>query len=394
MSKNTGANDSAKVLGFRNVANLGVVSFFTDVSTEMILGVLPFFVITELHATKALLGLMEGAAESLNYLFRVFSGVLSDRIGRRKPLVLLGYGLSTISKPFFAVASSWSDALVVRLADRVGKGVRTAPRDALISDSVREARAGSAFGLHRSLDQLGAITGPALAFALIPMLGMRGLFWASFIPGSIALFVLAFFVRDSRGVKRSESPLKHAGRILTRRFKLFLVVLGIFALGAYNFSFILVKAGALGVDGNTIPLVYAVLNVGAVLAGLPAGILADKFGKGRLLMVGFGLFTASSLAGLMITSGAVFAFAIALIYGLYLGTSESVQRALIPSFVPNEFKGTAYGVYYLVIAACTGVANLVFGALWDQVSMSAAFSYSLALSVAAIAGLAVLLARS
>ncbi len=372
---------------------MGAVSAFTDISTEMVLGVLPIFVITDLHATKAILGLMEGASESLNYLFRVFSGVLSDKIGTKKPLILLGYGLSTVSKPFFAVAQSWGDAFAIRLTDRVGKGVRTSPRDALISDSVKEAQGGKAFGLHRSLDQLGAIVGPLFAFLLIPAIGFRGIFWASAVPGVMAVLVLLFFVQDSRVAKQSAGVLRNARTVLTRKFTVFLLVLGIFALGAYNFSFILVKASTLGVNEDTIPLVYAALNVSTVIAGYPSGILADKLGRGRVLVFGYGLFFISSLAGALITAGVVFAFVIALIYGLYLGTSEAIQRAFIPSLVPQELKGTAYGVYYLLISACSALANVIFGVLWDQVSVGLAFSYSMVTSAAAIVGLALLLSR-
>lgn len=390
------SNDSSKAkpsseLGMRNVTNLGIVSLFTDVSTEMILGVLPYFVVVELGATKALLGLMEGAAEFLNYLFRVFSGVISDRLGRRKPLVLLGYGLSTFAKPLFGVATSWTDAFIVRLADRLGKGIRTSPRDALISESVREARSGRAFGLHRSIDQLGAILGPVLAFLLLPLLGTRGVFWASFLPGILAVIVLAFFVQDRRRPGVSTSVFKNARTVLTRRFKLFLVVMGIFALGAYNFSFVLVKAGALGVESGTIPLVYATLNVATVVTGLPSGVLADRLGRDRVLVVGFGIFFAASLAGLMTTTGALLAFLVAFIYGSYLGISETLQRALVPSLVSSELKGTAYGVYYLVIGTCSLVANVAFGALWDRFSMSAAYTYSLIMSSVAIIGMIVLI---
>jgi len=377
----------ARELGLKNVVNLGIVSMFTDISTEMILGVLPFFVISQLGATKELLGLMEGAAEFLNHMFRVFSGMISDRIGRRKPLVLLGYGLSTLAKPLFAAATSWTDAFTVRLADRIGKGIRTSPRDALISESVREARSGRAFGLHRSADQVGAIVGPVLAFLLLPAFGVRGLFLISLIPGFLSVIVLLFFVQDRRGARTSTNVFKNVGMVLTRRFGAFLVVMGVFALGAYNFSFVLVKAGTLGVDSGTIPLVYATLNVATVVTGLPSGLLADKYGRDRLLLAGFGIFFASSLAGLLTAEGALFAFPIAFIYGAYLGISETLQRALVPSFVSNDLKGTAYGVYYLVIGVCSLVANLVFGALWDLFSMSAAFEYSLAVSAAAIIGL-------
>jgi MFS family permease len=382
-------------LGLKNVTSLGIVSMFTDISTEMILGVLPYFVITELGATKALLGLMEGTAEFLSNIFRVFSGMISDRVGRRKPLVLLGYGLSTLAKPFFALATSWTDAFIVRLADRVGKGIRTSPRDALISESVKERKSGRAFGLHRSADQVGAIAGPTLAFLLLPAFGIRGLFWLSLVPGFLSLAVLLFFVRDRRGVGTSTNVLANAKTVLTRKFSAFLAVMAIFALGAYNFSFVLVKAGSLGIDSAVIPLVYATLNIATVATGLPAGILADRYGREKLLMVGFGIFFASSLAGLLVGQGAWLAFPIAFIFGAYTGFSDTLQRALVPSFVAKDLKGTAYAVYYLVIAVCSLVANLVFGTLWDQVSMSAAFIYSLTMSFLAIVGmLALVIARS
>jgi MFS family permease len=198
--------------GFRNVWYLGIVSLFTDISSEMILGVLPLFVTIDLGATKELLGLMEGAADSLNYAFRSFAGVISDRIASRKPLVIVGYALSTVAKPFFSVASNFTQALVVRLTDRAGKGIRTSPRDALISDSVKEAVSGRAFGLHRSLDQVGAIIGPVLAFFLIPVIGIRNLFIISLVPGSIAVVVLVYFVVDKGGLKKTTSIFKNAGR--------------------------------------------------------------------------------------------------------------------------------------------------------------------------------------
>jgi MFS family permease len=360
---------------------------FTDISTEMILGILPVYVITQLGATKELLGLMEGAAEFLNYMFRVFSGAISDRLGRRKPLVFLGYGLSTLAKPLFAFATSWTDALVVRLADRTGKGIRTSPRDALISESVKEVKTGTAFGLHRSADQVGAVLGPVLAFLLVPLFGARGIFWISLIPGVLSLIVLVFWVQDRRGPKTSAPVFKNARTILTKRFKFFLFVMGVFALGAYNFSFVLVKASALGASTDTVALVYATLNVATVVVGFPSGILSDRLGKERVLVVGFGIFFVASLAGLMTTVGVLLAFVIAFVYGAYIGISEALQRALVPSFVSAELKGTAYSVYYLVIGTCALVANLVFGALSDQFSMGAAFTYSLVTCSAGILGM-------
>ena len=198
--------------GFRNVWYLGIVSLFTDISSEMILGVLPLFVTIDLGATKELLGLMEGAADSLNYAFRSFAGLISDRIASRKPLVIVGYALSTVAKPFFSVTSNFEQALAVRLTDRAGKGIRTSPRDALISDSVREAVSGRAFGLHRSLDQLGAIIGPILAFFLIPVIGIRNLFLISLVPGSISVVVLVYFVVDKGGPQENNEHIQERGK--------------------------------------------------------------------------------------------------------------------------------------------------------------------------------------
>jgi MFS family permease len=385
--------EDRKEPGIKNVVNLGVVSFFTDISSEMILGILPLFVTIDLGATKALLGLMEGAAESLNYLFRTFAGVVSDRIASRKPLVVLGYALSTVAKPFFSLTSNFAQAVIVRLTDRAGKGIRTSPRDALISDSVKESVSGRAFGIHRSLDQLGAVAGPLLAFFLIPLIGVRNLFLTSLIPGGIAVLFLILFVVDKKGQKRTKSIFANAGEVLSnRRFKNFLFIIGVFGLGAYNFSFVLVEANRLGVDQNTVPLVYLVLNMGTVVAGLPAGLLADRIGKDKVVLGAFVLFAVATLAGLISPNGVWFGFAIGFLYGLYLGTSDTVQRAVIPSLTGGELKGTAYAIYYLLLGACSLVANLVFGTLWDM-NPNAAYSYSLVTSLLAIAGFAMLTVR-
>jgi len=380
-------NEQAQVLGFRNVVRLGYVSLFTDVSTEMILGVLPFFIVMELGASAAILGIIEGVAEATNYLFRVFAGILTDRIGRRKPLVLLGYGLSSIAKPLFAVTSSWSQAFAVRVVDRAGKGTRTSPRDALISDSVARSEAGKSFGLHRSLDQVGAVLGPLLAFAAIPFIGIRGIFWLSFLPAAAGLIILVFFVKDTRTTTERKSVFQNARAVLSRQFIFLLVALGIFAIGAYNFSFILLDAGSLGITENDIPLVYATLNVATVILGIPAGMLADRIGKIQVLCVGYAVFLATSVMGFLVTGYWLHAFLIAFLFGSYLSISETVQRALIPDLTKPELKGTAYAIYYTLIGSCSLAANSIFGSLWTSVGRSAAFQYSVITSIAGIAAL-------
>jgi MFS family permease len=392
--------------GMRNVTALGLVSFFTDFSTEMVLGVLPLFIVSSLGASRALLGVIEGSAELTSYAFRMVSGSLSDKVEKRKVFVIAGYGLSTITKPFFAASSSWIDAFVVRFGDRMGKGIRTAPRDALIADSVSESRAGRAFGIHRTIDQLGAIVGPIAAFGLLQVIDIRGVFLLSLIPGAIAVLVLVFFVKEVV-VKRSSSSsstsaaaritiLSNINRVIrgNRPFVLLLIITGIFGIGAFNFPFILLRASDLGIAENFIPLVYATINVAHTAIGIPSGIFADKVGKEKVLVIGYSVFAVSTTLMLVLSSDNIlYAYLLAAIFGLYIGISETVQRAVIPRYVASELRGTAYGLYNVVIGTTFFVANVVFGFLWDNYSLTAAVSYSVITAIAAISGMFMFIRR-
>jgi len=370
--------------GLKNVIALAFVSFFTDVSTEMILGVLPIFVVKELGATKIALGIMEGLAELFNYVFRLFSGLVSDRLGRRKVFVFAGYLLSGVSKPLFAFARTWLDAVVIRSLDRVGKGVRTAPRDALISQSVEERKAGKAFGIHRSLDQMGAVLGPLLAFLIVPALGYRALFMLSFIPAFLALLVLAFFVIDVRTPRKRAGLLEGAGAVLKGDFLLLLVALAVFNLGAFNFSFILVRAGELGIAVASIPLVYMLINITHVCLGYPSGVLADRLGRERVLCLGIALFALTSAMLACLSGNWFYALLIAAVFGAYQGIYDTVSRAVVPQYVPEELRGTAFGVYYIVLGlAFLGGITLV-GYLWDVYGRYVAFTYSFAMSILSV----------
>ena len=277
-----------KPIGMHNVIALGLVSFFTDFSTEMILGILPLFIVTNLGAPKAVLGGIEGSAELISYAFRMVSGSLSDRLGKRKIFVLAGYGLSTISKPFFALTTGWLDAFFVRAADRTGKGLRTAPRDALIADSIQESSSGKAFGIHRTIDQSGAIVGPIAAFALFQIMDVRGIFLVSLIPGAVAVMILIFLVKEvaiKRGVSTATITTAITTKVISsfskvlkgnRPFTLLIIISGIFSLGAFNYSFILLKASNLGIGKDVIPLIYAIINISHTAIGIPTGILARK----------------------------------------------------------------------------------------------------------------------
>lgn len=379
----------------RNVTALGLVSFFTDFSTEMVLGVLPLFIVSTLGASRALLGAIEGSAELVSYVFRMLSGSWSDKIGKRKVFVLAGYAASTASKPFFAAASSWIDAFAVRAADRVGKGVRTAPRDALIADSVPESRVGRAFGLHRTIDQMGAIVGPVAAFALLQVVDIRGVFLASLIPGAIAVLILLFFVKEVVTKNRAKTTiLGNMGALLkgNRPLLFLLVVAGAFSLGAFNFSFVLLRASDLGVEESFVPIVYAVINVSHAAIGIPSGMLADRIGKEKTLIMGYSVFLASVLF-MLLAGNALYAYVLAIMFGLYAGISETVQRAVIPKFVASELRGTAFGLYNLVVGVCFFASNITFGFLWDSFSLTAAVSYSAAVTLAAVAGMAIFMRK-
>jgi MFS family permease len=385
-------SDIGQPRGMRNVTALGLVSFFTDFSTEMVLGVLPFFIVSNLGASRALLGVIEGSSELTSYTLRLVSGSLSDKVGKRKIFVIAGYSLSTITKPFFAASASWVDAFVVRFGDRMGKGIRTAPRDALIADSVSEPKVGRAFGIHRTIDQIGAIVGPLTAFGLLQIVDIRGIFLLSLIPGAIAVLMLVFFVKEV-AVKKSSATkttiFSNMGHIIrgNRPFVLLLVIAGIFGIGAFNFPFILLRASDLGIAENLIPLVYATLNVAHTAIGIPSGILADKLGKEKVLIIGYSVFAISTILMLVLSENTIYAYILAAIFGLYMGISETVQRAVIPRYVASELRGTAYGLYNVVIGTTFFVANVVFGFLWDNFSLTAAVSYSVITTIAAISGM-------
>ncbi|MHC3129336.1 MAG: MFS transporter [Candidatus Bathyarchaeota archaeon] len=371
----------------RNLFALGFVSFFTDMSSEMVFSLLPTFLLGLPGSSRAVLGLIEGTAEALSYALRAVSGIFSDKFRKRKMFVLVGYALSNAVKPLFAVARVPFDVFVIRVSDRVGKGVRTSPRDALLCESVSEKRRGAAFGLHRTLDQAGAIVGPVIASTAILILGftVRDIFWLSLIPGSIALFIILFLVKEHTGKSTSEFKLLAGIKsALKGNFSLLLIIVCIFSLGAFNFSFVLLNAQEAGIADSLIPLVYAAVNVAHAAIAIPAGVLSDRVGKEKVMVLGYGVFLSTTLLILLPATGYV-ALLVAVFYGAYIGVVETVQRALIPDYVGEKLRGTAYGIYYLVVGSSFFVSNAVVGSLWEYFGSSVASSYSITLSVIAIA---------
>ena len=339
--------------------------------------------------------MIEGTAEALSYGLRAVSGVFSDKFRKRKIFVLCGYALSNVVKPFFAIAKVPFDVFVIRVTDRVGKAVRTSPRDALICESVSKKRRGAAFGLHRSLDQAGAILGPVIASAALVFLGftVRDVFWLSLIPGAIALFIILFLVKEKASKCVSDFQLLAGVKsVLKGNFSHLLIIVSVFSLGAFNFSFVLLNAREAGFSDSLIPLVYAAINVAHTAIAIPAGVLSDKIGKEKVMILGYGIFLFTTLLILLPTNGSVALF-VAVFYGAYIGIVETVQRALIPDYVKESLRGTAYGLYYLVVGSAFFVSNTVVGSLWEYFGSSIATTYSVATSAIGILAMMIFIRR-
>ncbi len=373
-----------------NVYMLGLVSFFTDCSSEMVFSLLPLYILGLPGGSIASLGLVEGAAEAVSYALRAVSGFFSDKFRRRKPFILAGYALSNVAKPLFAAATNVSHVMVIRVVERMGKGVRTAPRDALISASVPRGRQGEAFGLHRALDQMGAIVGPLTAAGVMALLGwtVRDVFLLSLVPGTAALIVILLGVKEIVGESTREFRfLEGLEEVVRGDFLRLLVIVAVFSLGAFNFSFILLNARLMGVGDPLIPIVYAALNVAHTLVAIPAGRLSDRVGRAWTLSLGYLVFVASAVLLYLSPRSVPYAYLIAAIYGVYMGVVETVQRALIPGYVEETMLGTAYGVYYLVVGLAFFVSNTMVGRLWESQGLWASSLYSVALTLAAYLGL-------
>ncbi|MDA8157231.1 MAG: MFS transporter [Actinomycetota bacterium] len=367
-----------KIFGFgRNVFISGLVSFFMDVSSEMIYPLVPLFLSAVLGVNKSLIGLIEGVAESTASLLKVFSGWFSDRIGNRKWLMAAGYSISTFSRPIIALATGWQHVMGSRFMDRFGKGVRTAPRDAIIAESSEEAYLGRAFSFHRSLDTMGAVIGPLLAFFFLELFSKnyRMIFWLSMVPGVIAVLLIVFFIREKKAVslpnlERPRLTLRH----FDWKFKFFIIIGGIFALGNSSDVFLILRARQIGVSTVMIPMVYLLFNLVYSISAVPAGMLADRFGRKRIILAGFVLF-AVLYYGFAVASNVRAVWILFGFYGLFMGITEGIQKAFIATILPPDFKATAFGVFNTVTGIAMLPASLFGGWLWDHVSPSATFYF-------------------
>jgi len=352
----------------RSVWALGLVSLFTDIGSEMVHSLLPLLLVGSLGASGLVIGLIEGTAEALVLIVKVFSGYLSDAWGRRKPLVLLGYGLAALSKPLFPMAGSVSTIVAARLLDRFGKGIRGAPRDALIADVTPVAIRGSAFGLRQAMDTLGAVVGPLCAVALMTVLlgDIRAVLWFAVLPGLIAVALIVFAVREPESPGRpARLPITREGLAsLGKPYWMLVAVAALLALARFSEAFLILRGAQLGLADAHVPLVLVAMSVVYALSSWPSGSFSDRYGRRALFVVGV-LVLVLADGVLALATGPVGVFAGAALWGLHLGMTQGVLSAMIVDASGAQRRGTAFGVYGLASGVGLLVASVAAGAVWD-----------------------------
>jgi len=364
---------------------LGWVSFFTDVSSEMILPILPLFLREVLRAGMASIGFIEGLADATASLLKVVSGAWSDRMRRRKPLILAGYGLSTVVKPLLALTTQWWHVLGIRFADRVGKGVRTAPRDAVIADVTSEKHRGRSFGFHRAMDTAGAIVGTLLAFLILTFqpFHYRLVFLLAFVPGALALVLILLLRERPREQMGPGRPLRELFGGFDRGYYglLLLMVFGTFANVSY--AFFILRANDLGISARFVPLVYLAYNVVYALAAMPIGILSDRKGRLPVLAGGYVLMLLVML-GFAGATAALHAWGLFLLYGVVSAVLETVPRAFVSDMVKASARGSGLGLYHTTVGLAALPGSVLFGWIWNTFSARVAFYYGAGMSFLAL----------
>ncbi len=393
-----------------NILIAGVVSFFMDVSSEMTYAVAPMF-LTALGASASVIGLVEGIAEATAAVFKFFSGAFADKFQRYKPLVTIGYLISALSRPVMATSRAWHQILGARIFDRFGKGVRTAPRDAIIASSADPAHYGRSFGLHRAMDQAGAILGPAIA-ALILLVyigatsdatakdadaatlvkyvhGYRAVIWWSLVPGILAVIATLFIIETGRGAKKEKAESAAPATSDTdatgsnrARYWYFLGVMFVFSIGNSSNAFLILRALDLGISSAMVPFAYATMNVVYTAASIPWGIWADKIGFRRVILVGFGVYAVVYFAMGAANAGWMM-WVLFGAYGLFESAFEGQSRAYLARLAKVHLRGTSFGLYHMLLALTVFPASVIAGLLWDKVSHGAPFYYGATMAAAA-----------
>jgi MFS family permease len=362
----------------RSVIALGVVSLFMDASSEMIHSLLPVFMVSVLGTSALVVGIIEGVSEATASITKIFSGVISDWIGRRKPLVLIGYSLAAFSKPLFPLAQSATAVLVARFVDRIGKGIRGAPRDALIADVVTKEQLGAAFGLRQAMDTVGAFVGPMLALVLMFLTSnnYRVVFWVAFIPALVAVLCIVFGVEEpeTQTTKNKPFPIRKSELIkLPASFWVVVAVASAFTLARFSEAFLLLRASGLGLSAGWMPMIFIIMNIVYAATAYPIGVLSDRIGRNGLLAMGILLLI---VADIMLAFGGnlIWIFAGVVLWGLHLGMTEGLLSALIAGAAPADVRGTAFGIYNLLTGMVALVASGLAGLLWTAYGPAETFT--------------------
>jgi len=383
----------------RNVFVLGWVSFFTDVSSEMIFRAFPLFLSNVLGIGPSIIGLIEGLGYSAANLIKIASGWFSDRLGERKWITASGYSLSTIVKPFLLIASGWGSALVIRVLERAGKGIRISPRDALIADCTTDGTAGRGFGFQKAMDSFGAMVGIAIAAVLIyfllgpdTVLITEGVFhWLviiGVIPAAIAVFLIIFFVKQTRASRAEREAANHIPRpkVLDKRFVIFLTVMTLFNLGNSADAFLILRANNVGISLFYVFLLLILYNLIYAVVSFPVGKLSDRIGRKQIIVVGWGIYVITYIL-LALAPSEWYMLIIAITYGLYGGLADGVSKAFVADMVSPCRRGLAYGLYHGMVGFALLLASVIAGVLWEKINPSAAFYFGAAMSGLAMIGM-------
>jgi MFS family permease len=372
-----------KILGLNpNIFFVGLTSFLTDTTSKMIYAVMPMFLLS-LGATKTELSLIEGIAESTASVLKALFGWWSDKIGRNKPFMIVGYGFTALLSPLFAAAATPLQVLVIRFAERVGKGIRTAPRDSLIAGSTDEKSRGRGFGFHKAMDNSGAILGPLLAFAILSLFpgDYKKIFLVAGIPSVIGLVSLILFVKEAKKDK-SEIPGRIRLADFPKKFYFFLAITFLFTLGNSTDALLLVKAGDVGIKDAFIPIMYLIFNSVSVLFAVPAGMLSDRIGREKLIIFGYFLYALIYLGFGATGSEGVVVLLFAL-YGVYSAATDGAQKAQVSDIIDKNKRGTALGLYNSIMGITLLPASVIAGLLYDNVSNRAPFFFGSAMAFSA-----------
>ena len=369
----------------RNVVILGFVSLLNDAASEMIYPLLPVFLTAVLGAGPAALGVIEGIAESTASFLKLYSGYLSDRVRRRKGWVVAGYTISNIIRPLIALAGSWGQVLALRFSDRVGKGLRTSPRDAMIADSTPPEHRGTAYGFHRAMDHGGAIVGPLLATGLLLVFPgqIATVFLLSFIPGTLAVLLLLAGLREKEASPReggSRFDVRSAWAEMPADFRRYLAIILLFTLGNSTDAFLLLRAQALGVPVALLPVIWVALHLVKMAFSLPGGMLSDRLGRKKIIVAGWAVY-ALVYGGFAAADKNWHAWALFATYGVYFGLTEGVEKALVADLAPARLRGSAFGLYHLAVGFGALPASLLFGLVWERFGAAYAFTMGAGLAL-------------